>query len=111
MRWPIDDNGDHDLAGYLFRLGLGRQVRERLLLERRIAKQHGFACFADYYAARRAQGWGLDRLAQETGQTRDWVRGVMRRYPSSVIPTSRADEGFKAQRIPTSRANEGLPKS
>lgn len=80
MRWPIDDNGDHDLAGYLFRLGLGRQVRERLLLERRIAKRHGFACFADYYTARRARGWGLDRLAQETGQTRDWVRGVMRRY-------------------------------
>jgi hypothetical protein len=80
MRWPIDDNGDHDLTGYLFRLGLGRQVRERLLLERSIAKRLGFACFADYYAARRAQGWGLDRLAQETGQTRDWVRGVMRRY-------------------------------
>ena len=30
--------------------------------------------------ARRRRGWGLDRLAQETGQTRDWVRGVMRRY-------------------------------
>src|SRR5258708_13298023 len=80
MRWPIDDNGDHDLAGYLFRLGLGRQVRERLLLERRIAKRHGFACFADYYTARRARGWGLDRLAQETGQTRDWGGGVVRRY-------------------------------
>lgn len=84
MRWPIDDNVDHDLAGYLFRLGLGRQVRERLLLERSIAKRLGFACFADYYAARRAQGWGLDRLAQETGQTRDWVRGVMRRYGSGI---------------------------
>src|SRR5258708_34394489 len=75
MRWPIDDNGDHDLAGYLFRLGLGRQVRERLLLERRIAKRHGFACFADYYTARRARGWGLDRLRHGAGPRREWGRG------------------------------------
>jgi hypothetical protein len=80
MRWPIDDTTDQDLAGRLFNLGVGRQVRERLLLERSIAKRHGFLCFADYYMARRRRGWGLDRLAQETGQTRDWVRGVMRRY-------------------------------
>jgi len=92
MRWPIDDNGDHDLTGYLFRLGLGRQVRERLLLERSIAKRLGFACFADYYAARRAQGWGLDRLAQETGQTRDWVRGVMRRYGPGANTTDKTTE-------------------
>jgi len=84
MRWPIDDNGDHDLTGYLFRLGLGRQVRERLLLERSIARRLGYSCFADYFAARRAQGWGLDRFAQETRQTRDWVRGVMRRYGSTT---------------------------
>jgi hypothetical protein len=80
MRWPIDDQGDQDLAGRLFSLGVGRQVRERLLLERSIARRHGFRCFADYFTARRRRGWGLDRLAQETGQTRDWVRGVMRRY-------------------------------
>ncbi|HVS49018.1 MAG TPA: hypothetical protein VHJ99_08960 [Candidatus Dormibacteraeota bacterium] len=80
MRWPIDDNSDQDLGAYLFRPGLGKQVRERLLLERSIAKRHGFACFADYYMARRARGWGMNRLAQDTGQTRDWVRGVMRRY-------------------------------
>ncbi|MHB8589400.1 MAG: hypothetical protein ACYDA0_11180 [Candidatus Dormibacteraceae bacterium] len=84
MRWPIDDQGDQDLAGYLFGLGIGRQVRERLLLERSIANRHGFDCFADYFAARRARGWGLDRLAQETGQTRDWVRGGMRRYGSGT---------------------------
>ena len=63
-----------------FLAALGRQVRERLLLERRIAMRHGFGCFADYFADRRVQGWGLNRLARETGQTRDWVRGVMRRY-------------------------------
>jgi hypothetical protein len=80
MRWPIDDRTDHDLAGRLFGLGVRRQVRERLLLERSIAMSHGFGCFADYFMARRERGWGLDRLARETGQTRDWVRGVMRRY-------------------------------
>jgi hypothetical protein len=88
MRWPIDDQSDQDLAGYLFELGVGKQVRERLFLERSIAKRHGFACFADYFVARRSQGWGLDRLAQETGQTRDWVRGVMRRYGSGSSPAS-----------------------
>jgi hypothetical protein len=80
MRWPIDDGSNQDLAGHLAQTGVGKQVRERLLLERRIALRHGFACFADYYLARRARGWGLNRLAHETGQTRDWVRGVMRRY-------------------------------
>jgi hypothetical protein len=80
MRWPIDDRSDQDLTGYMFDLGLGKQARDRLLLERSIARRHGFACFADYFIARRERGWGLDRLAQETGQTRDWVRGVMRRY-------------------------------
>lgn len=88
MRWPIDDNSDRDLGAYLFQPGLGKQVRERLLLERSIAKRHGFACFADYYMARRARGWGMNRLAQDTGQTRDWVRGVMRRYgPGTMIET------------------------
>src|SRR4030088_3138785 len=94
MRWPIDDKKDYDPNGALFRIDLQRQIRERLALERRIAKRLGFACFADYYAARRAQGWGLDRLAQETGQTRDWVRGVMRRYPSS--PNGAKSSGAKA---------------
>jgi len=78
MRWPIDDRSDQDLAA------VGKQVRERLLLERSIARRHGFACFADYFVARRERGWGLDRLAHETGQTRDWVRGVMRRYGSGA---------------------------
>ncbi|MHB8612413.1 MAG: hypothetical protein ACYDAL_08285 [Candidatus Dormibacteraceae bacterium] len=82
MRWPIDDKADQDLAGRLFSLRAGKQVRERLLLERSIADRHGFPCFADYYLARRQRGWGIDRLAQETGQTRDWVRGVTRRYGS-----------------------------
>jgi hypothetical protein len=99
MRWPIDDNGDHDLTGYLFRLGLGRQVRERLLLERSIARRLGHACFADYYAARRAQGWGLDRLAHETGQTRDWVRGVMRRYGSGT-PGAQGAIPSKREHVP-----------
>jgi hypothetical protein len=80
MRWPIDDGSNQDLAGHLVQLRVASQVRDRLLLERLIATRHGFACFADYYQARRARGWGLNRLAQETGQTRDWVRGVMRRY-------------------------------
>src|SRR3982074_689193 len=93
MRWPIDDNGDHDLGGYLFRLGLGRQVRERLLLERRIANEPWFACFADYYAGRRARGWALDRLAQETGQTRDWMRGVMSRYGTGTPGVSADIQG------------------
>src|ERR1700676_496 len=88
MRWPIDDRSDQDLAGYLFGLGVGKQVRERLLLERSIARRHGFACFADYFTARRARGWGLDRLAHETGQTRDWVRGVMRRYGAGATPAA-----------------------
>jgi hypothetical protein len=92
MRWPIDDTGNQNLAGHLAQLGVGKQVRERLLLERRIAMRHGFACFADYYLARRARGWGLNRLAQETGQTRDWVRGVMRRYgPGNALV--RPDDG------------------
>ncbi len=82
MRWPIDDRREQDLAEHL--TGVGRQVRERLILERSIARSHGFACFADYFTARRAEGWGLDRLAQETGQTRDWVRGVIRRYGSGT---------------------------
>jgi len=82
MRWPIDDRSDQDFASYLVGLGARKQIRERLLLERSIARRHGFACFADYFTARRACGWGLDRLAHETGQTRDWVRGVMRRYRS-----------------------------
>jgi hypothetical protein len=80
MPWPIDDQRDQDPAVYLVGPDYRKQVRERLLLERSIAKRHGFACFADYFAHRRAQGWGLNRLAHETGQTRDWVRGVMRRY-------------------------------
>lgn len=80
MPWPIDDRPDEDPAHYALPPALGRQVRDRLLLERRIARLHGFACFADYYADRRAMGWGLNRLARETGQSRDWVRGVMRRY-------------------------------
>ena len=84
MRWPIDDRSDQDLAGYLVGLGAGKQIRERLMLERSIARRHGYACFADYFTARRARGWGLDRLAHETGQTRDWVRGVMRRYRSGA---------------------------
>src|ERR1700687_2910547 len=92
MRWPIDDNSDQDLAGYLYPNGLGKQVRQRLLLERSIARRHGFACFADYYVARRARGWGLNRLAQETGQTRDWVRGVMRRYGPGANTTDKTSE-------------------
>ena len=91
MRWPIDDNSDQDLAGYLYPNGLGKQVRQRLLLERSIARRHGFACFADYYVARRARGWGMNRLAQETGQTRDWVRGVMRRYGPGTVGMAPAD--------------------
>lgn len=88
MHWPIDDRGDQDPAVYLYANGVGRQVRERLILERAIAIRHGFACFLDYYAARRGQGWGLDRLARETGQTRWWVRGSVRRYgPPVDIPS------------------------
>jgi hypothetical protein len=64
MRWPIDDRSDQDLAGYLFGLGVGKQVRERLLLERSIARRHGFACFADYFMARRARGWGTGWLTR-----------------------------------------------
>lgn len=92
MRWPIDDRRDQDLAGHLVRLGVQKQVRERLLLERSIAIRHGFACFADYYLARRARGWGLNRLAQDTGQTRDWVRGVMRRYGPGTARVQLGDD-------------------
>jgi hypothetical protein len=90
MRWPIDDRSDQDLAAYLYGLGVGKQVKERLLLERNIAMRHGFACFADYFMARREWGWGLDRLAHETGQTRDWVRGVMRRYGPGAMSSGSA---------------------
>lgn len=77
MSWPIDDRTrDLDAAQAV----LSAPIRERLALERRLAERFGFACFADYFADRRARAWGLDRLAHETGQTRDWVRGVMRRY-------------------------------
>jgi hypothetical protein len=82
MPWPIDDQPDEDPSVYLMKPSLTRPARARLQLEREIARGHGFACFADYYADRRSRGWGLDRLARETGQTRDWVRGVMRRYGS-----------------------------
>jgi len=64
MRWPIDDRSDQDLAGYLYGLGVGRQVKERLLLERNIAMRHGFACFADYFMARRERGWATAWLTK-----------------------------------------------
>jgi hypothetical protein len=90
MQWPIDDQRDQDPAVFPLGRGARVQVRERLLLERSIAKRHGFACFADYFVDRRAQGWGLNRLAHETGQTRDWVRGVIRRYGASRAGGARA---------------------
>src|SRR5258708_8735044 len=83
MRWPIDDRTDHDLAGRLFGLGVRRQVRERLLLERSIARRHGFACFPDYFMARRERGWGLDPPARETRQPTTW----------SPVPIPRAAPG------------------
>ena len=52
---------------------------ERLRQEEAIAVQLGFASFDEYFKARRAQGWGYNRIARETGQTRDWVRGCRRR--------------------------------
>ena len=52
---------------------------ERLRQEEAIAAQLGFACFDEYFKTRRAQGWGYNRIARETGQTRDWVRGCRRR--------------------------------
>jgi hypothetical protein len=88
--WPRDDNRDEDPATATLPPALGRHVRERLVLERRIARRFGFLCFADYYADRRAQGWGLNRLARETGQTRDWVRGVVRRYDARGANGARA---------------------
>ncbi len=86
MPWPIDDQRDQDPAVSLVGADHRRQIRERLLLERSIAERHGFAFFADYFADRRRKDWGLNRLAHETGQTRDWVRGVMRRYRSLGQP-------------------------
>ncbi|MDQ6771659.1 MAG: hypothetical protein M3024_01515 [Candidatus Dormibacteraeota bacterium] len=80
MAWPIDDGSDDGWPHFGPRAGLTRPARERLALERRIALSLGFRCFADYYSDRRARGWGLNRLSRETGQTRDWVRGAMRRY-------------------------------
>src|ERR1700738_5170839 len=94
MPWPIDDRRDQDPVLHLAGPDLRRHVRERLLLERSIAKRHGFGCFADYFAHRRAQGWGLNRLAHETGQTRDWVRGVMRRYGTLGVAAVRAGDQF-----------------
>jgi hypothetical protein len=57
VRWPVDDLSEQDLASHLVDLGVGKQVRERLLLERSIVRRHGFACFADFFTARRALGW------------------------------------------------------
>jgi hypothetical protein len=42
-------------AVHIFGLGVGKQVSDRLMLERSIARRQGFACFADYYVARREQ--------------------------------------------------------
>ena len=39
----------------------------------------GFASFDEYFKTRRSEGWGYNRIARETGQTRDWVRGCRRR--------------------------------
>ena len=75
MHWPIDVQSDRAPGAVP-----NSRARARLELERSIATVHGFACFADYFADRRRRGWGIDRLARETGQTREWVRGVMRRY-------------------------------
>lgn len=80
MPWPLDDEPDRDPATHAFSPGLTKPARDRLVLERRIARRMGFSCFADYYADRRGLGWGINRLARETGQTREWVLGVMRRY-------------------------------
>src|SRR5712692_10138128 len=65
MPWPIDDQRDQDPVVHLVGPDLRPRVRERLWLERSIAKRHGLGCFADYFADRRAQGWGLNRLAHE----------------------------------------------
>ncbi len=80
MRWPIDDRPEQDPAGYSLEPPLTRAARERLVLERAIARRLGFTCFAEYYRQRRSLGWGINRLTRETGQTRDWILGVMRRY-------------------------------
>lgn len=80
MRWTTDAIAGADPSVVPLPRGADRRMRERLVLERRIALEHGFACFADYFADRRGRGWGLDRLARETGQSRDWMRGVVRRY-------------------------------
>jgi hypothetical protein len=80
MAWPIDNKAGKEAVDYLADPLLQRRVRERLQEEHGIAVRMGFGCFAEYFADRRARGWGLNRLARETGQTKDWIRGVMRRY-------------------------------
>lgn len=79
MRWPID-TADADPQLRELPASLGPRARARIVDERRIASRLGFASFADYYRDRRLKGWGLNRLARETGQSRDWVRGAVRRY-------------------------------
>ncbi len=91
MRWPIDDRPEQDPAGYALAPPLTRAARERLVLERSIARRLGFACFAEYYRQRRSLGWGINRLRRETGQTRDWILGVMRRY-GGAAGSGAADE-------------------
>ena len=58
---------------------LGRRLRQ-LRLEREIANRLGFDSFGDYFADRRARGWGYARISREIGQNRDWVRSARARY-------------------------------
>ena len=51
----------------------------RLAEEQAIALRLGFETFEAYIRERRAAGWGYQRLAKETGRTREWVRGSLRR--------------------------------
>lgn len=62
--------------------------RQRLQQEQDIAERLGFPDFESYFRTRRAQGWGYLRLASETGQSREWVRGA--RYRIEAVPRSRS---------------------
>lgn len=67
---------------------------ERLRQEQAIAVELGFASFDEYFKTRRAEGWGYTRIARETGQTRDWVRGSRRRLEN--VPRGQADRSRQA---------------
>jgi hypothetical protein len=47
--------------------------------EDEMGRRLGFPDFGSYFRHRRSQGWGYDRIAKETGLSKDCIRGARRR--------------------------------